>query len=159
MSDARRHGAAGSRGRAGAVPAARGLGLLTNSVAHEFNNFLQILIGYIDGLKRRLGDRPEPFIQRALSRSADATERAAILTPSSWAIPAGSPRTCARWISTPSWPTLAERLAPDFPPGILRLTVNTTRACPGRSATRTQIEFACGIWSPMPARRCRPAAR
>ena len=56
------------------------LGLLTNSVAHEFNNFLQILIGYIDGLKRRLGDRPEPFIQRAISRSTDATERATILT-------------------------------------------------------------------------------
>lgn len=56
------------------------LGLLTNSVAHEFNNFLQILIGYIDGLKRRLGDREEPFIQRAVIRSTDAAERAAILT-------------------------------------------------------------------------------
>ncbi len=56
------------------------LGLLTNSVAHEFNNFLQILIGYIDGLKRRLGDRPEPFIQRALTRSTEAAERAAVLT-------------------------------------------------------------------------------
>jgi PAS domain S-box-containing protein len=56
------------------------LGLLTNSVAHEFNNFLQILIGYIDGLKRRLGDRQEPFIQRAILRSTDAAERATILT-------------------------------------------------------------------------------
>lgn len=56
------------------------LGLLTNSVAHEFNNFLQILIGYIDGLKRRLGDREEPFIQRAVTRSTDAAERATILT-------------------------------------------------------------------------------
>lgn len=56
------------------------LGLLTNSVAHEFNNFLQILIGYIDGLKRRLGDRDEPFIQRAILRSTDAAERATILT-------------------------------------------------------------------------------
>ena len=56
------------------------LGLLTNSVAHEFNNFLQILIGYIDGLKRRLGDREEPFIQRAILRSTDAAERATILT-------------------------------------------------------------------------------
>ena len=56
------------------------LGLLTNSVAHEFNNFLQILIGYIDGLKRRLGDRPEPFIQRAVTRSTEASERAAVLT-------------------------------------------------------------------------------
>ena len=56
------------------------LGLLTNSVAHEFNNFLQILIGYIDGLKRRLADREEPFIQRAVTRSTDAAERAAILT-------------------------------------------------------------------------------
>ncbi|SFK69832.1 ATP-binding protein [Methylorubrum salsuginis] len=56
------------------------LGLLTNSVAHEFNNFLQILIGYIDGLKRRLGDRQEPFIQRAVTRSTEASERAAVLT-------------------------------------------------------------------------------
>ena len=56
------------------------LGLLTNSVAHEFNNFLQILIGYIDSLKRRLGDRPEPPIQRALTRSTEAAERAAVLT-------------------------------------------------------------------------------
>lgn len=56
------------------------LGLLTNSVAHEFNNFLQILIGYIDSLKRRLGDRPEPMIQRALVRSTEAAERAAVLT-------------------------------------------------------------------------------
>ncbi|NEU13834.1 PAS domain-containing sensor histidine kinase [Methylobacterium sp. BTF04] len=56
------------------------LGLLTNSVAHEFNNFLQILIGYIDGLKRRLGDREDPFIQRAVTRSTDAAERATILT-------------------------------------------------------------------------------
>lgn len=56
------------------------LGLLTNSVAHEFNNFLQILIGYIDGLKRRLGHQPEPFIQRAILRSTDAVERATILT-------------------------------------------------------------------------------
>ncbi len=56
------------------------LGLLTNSVAHEFNNFLQILIGYIDGLKRRLGDRQEPFVQRAIGRSTEAVERAAVLT-------------------------------------------------------------------------------
>lgn len=56
------------------------LGLLTNSVAHEFNNFLQILIGYIDGLKRRLGDRQEPFVQRAIGRSTEAAERAAVLT-------------------------------------------------------------------------------
>lgn len=56
------------------------LGLLTNSVAHEFNNFLQILIGYIDGLKRRLGEQPEPFVQRAILRSTDAAERATILT-------------------------------------------------------------------------------
>ena len=56
------------------------LGLLTNSVAHEFNNFLQILIGYVDGLKRRLADRPEPFFQRAVTRSTEAAERAAVLT-------------------------------------------------------------------------------
>ena len=31
-------------------------------------------------MKRRLGDRPEPFIQRAILRSTDAAERATILT-------------------------------------------------------------------------------
>ncbi|EIZ82226.1 nitrogen-specific signal transduction histidine kinase NtrB [Methylobacterium sp. GXF4] len=117
------------------------LGLLTNSVAHEFNNFLQILIGYIDGLKRRLGDRPEPFIQRALSRSADATERAAILTRQLLAY--------SRRIAPDVRPVdldaivadLAERLAPDFPPGI-RLIVNTTPGLPRAISNPTQIEFA-----------------
>ncbi|MEH3144876.1 MAG: ATP-binding protein [Methylobacterium frigidaeris] len=56
------------------------LGQLTNSVAHEFNNLLQILVGYVDGLKRRLGDHPDPFVQRALLRSTDAAERASTLT-------------------------------------------------------------------------------
>ncbi|WP_298959242.1 ATP-binding protein [uncultured Methylobacterium sp.] len=56
------------------------LGQLTNGVAHEFNNLLQILVGYVDGLKRRLGDHPDPFVQRALLRSTDAAERASTLT-------------------------------------------------------------------------------
>ncbi|WP_128563765.1 ATP-binding protein [Methylobacterium crusticola] len=56
------------------------LGQLTNSVAHEFNNLLQILVGYVDGLRRRLGDHPDPFVQRALTRSTDAAERASTLT-------------------------------------------------------------------------------
>jgi len=117
------------------------LGLLTNSVAHEFNNFLQILIGYIDGLKRRLGDRPEPFIQRALVRSADATERAAILTRQLLAY--------SRRIAPDVRPVdldaivaeVAERLAPDFPPGI-RLVVNSTPGLPRAISNPTQIEFA-----------------
>nr|WP_238191674.1 ATP-binding protein [Methylobacterium frigidaeris] len=56
------------------------LGQLTNGVAHEFNNLLQILVGYVDGLRRRLGEHPDAFVQRALSRSTDAAERASALT-------------------------------------------------------------------------------
>ncbi|ACA19430.1 signal transduction histidine kinase, nitrogen specific, NtrB [Methylobacterium sp. 4-46] len=56
------------------------LGQLTNGVAHEFNNLLQILVGYVDGLKRRLGEHPDPFVQRALTRATDAAERASALT-------------------------------------------------------------------------------
>lgn len=117
------------------------LGLLTNSVAHEFNNFLQILIGYIDGLKRRLGDRPEPFIQRAISRSADATERAAILTRHLLAY--------SRRIAPDVRPVdldallaeLGERLRADLPPGI-RLSVASTPGLPRAMTNPTQIEFA-----------------
>ena len=117
------------------------LGLLTNSVAHEFNNFLQILIGYIDGLKRRLGDREEPFIQRAISRSADATERAASLTRQLLAY--------SRRIAPDVRPVdldaivadLAGRLAPDFPAGI-RLVVNASPGLPRAISNPTQIEFA-----------------
>jgi len=117
------------------------LGLLTNSVAHEFNNFLQILIGYIDGLKRRLGDRQEPFIQRAISRSADATERAAILTRHLLAY--------SRRIAPDVRPVdldaivadLAGRIGPDLPPGI-RLTVTSTPGLPRAISNPSQIEFA-----------------
>jgi signal transduction histidine kinase len=117
------------------------LGLLTNSVAHEFNNFLQILIGYIDGLKRRLGDRPEPFIQRAISRSADATERAAILTRQLLAY--------SRRIAPEVRPIdldalvadLGQRLALDLPPTI-RLVVDPTPGLPRAISNPTQIEFA-----------------
>ncbi len=56
------------------------LGQLTNGVAHEFNNLLQILVGYVDGLRRRLGEHPDAFVQRALTRSTDAAERASSLT-------------------------------------------------------------------------------
>lgn len=117
------------------------LGLLTNSVAHEFNNFLQILIGYIDGLKRRLGDRPEPFIQRAISRSADATERAAILTRQLLAF--------SRRIAPDVRPVdldalmtdLGQRLAADLPAGI-RLSILPTPGLPRAITNPTQIEFA-----------------
>ncbi|MDP4023097.1 ATP-binding protein [Methylobacterium sp. NEAU 140] len=117
------------------------LGLLTNSVAHEFNNFLQILIGYIDGLKRRLGDRPEPFIQRAITRSADATERAAILTRQLLAY--------SRRIAPDVRPIdldavvaeLGARLAPDLPRGIA-LVVADTPGLPRAISNPTQVEFA-----------------
>ncbi|GJE13093.1 MULTISPECIES: two-component system sensor histidine kinase NtrB [Methylobacterium] len=117
------------------------LGLLTNSVAHEFNNFLQILIGYIDGLKRRLGDRPEPFIQRAISRSADATERAAILTRHLLAYS----RRIAPEVRAVDLDVivadLAGRLAPDLPAAI-RLNVARTPGLPPAISNPTQIEFA-----------------
>jgi PAS domain S-box-containing protein len=117
------------------------LGLLTNSVAHEFNNFLQILIGYIDGLKRRLGDRQEPFIQRAISRSADATERAAILTRQLLAYsrriaPDVRPIDLDAFVAE-----LAARLGRDLPPGI-RLVVESTPDLPRAISSPTQIEFA-----------------
>ncbi|WP_419830385.1 two-component system sensor histidine kinase NtrB [Methylobacterium sp.] len=117
------------------------LGLLTNSVAHEFNNFLQILIGYIDGLKRRLGDRPEPFIQRALVRSADATERAAILTRQLLAYSRRIAPDVRAVDLDAIVAELAERLAPDFPAGI-RLVVNPTPGLPRAISNPTQIEFA-----------------
>lgn len=117
------------------------LGLLTNSVAHEFNNFLQILIGYIDGLKRRLGDRPEPFIQRALSRSADATERAAILTRQLLAYS----RRIAPEVRAVDLDALvadlAGRLTADLPAGI-RLEVAATPGLPCAISNPTQIAFA-----------------
>ena len=117
------------------------LGLLTNSVAHEFNNFLQILIGYIDGLKRRLGDRPEPFIQRAISRSADATERAAILTRQLLAY--------SRRIAPDVRPVdldlvvadLGDLMRPDLAPGI-DLVVAGTPGLPPAMSNPTQIAFA-----------------
>ncbi|MBA9062968.1 PAS domain S-box-containing protein [Methylobacterium fujisawaense] len=117
------------------------LGLLTNSVAHEFNNFLQILIGYIDGLKRRLGDRQEPFIQRAIARSADATERAAILTRHLLAYSRRIAPDVRAVDLDAIVADLAGRLEPDLPPGI-RLTVAATPGLPRAISNPTQIEFA-----------------
>ncbi|GJE30985.1 ATP-binding protein [Methylobacterium oxalidis] len=117
------------------------LGLLTNSVAHEFNNFLQILIGYIDGLKRRLGDRPEPFIQRAVTRSTDAAERAAVLTRQLLAF--------SRRIAPEVRPVdldavvaeIAGRLRISLPASIA-LTVETTPDLPRALSNPTQLELA-----------------
>ncbi|MBP1179115.1 two-component system sensor histidine kinase NtrB [Methylobacterium sp. PvR107] len=117
------------------------LGLLTNSVAHEFNNFLQILIGYIDGLKRRLGDREEPFIQRAISRSADATERAAILTRQLLAYSRRIAPDVRAVDLDAIVADLAGRLAPELPPGI-HLVVSATPGLPRAISNPTQIEFA-----------------
>ncbi|WP_336487129.1 ATP-binding protein [Methylobacterium nigriterrae] len=119
------------------------LGLLTNSVAHEFNNFLQILIGYIDGLKRRLGDRPEPFVQRAVTRSTDAAERAAILTRQLLAF--------SRRIAPDVRPVdldavvagIAEQLRPNLPPGVT-LEVEPTPELPPALSNPTQVELALG---------------
>ena len=117
------------------------LGLLTNSVAHEFNNFLQILIGYIDGLKRRLGGTPDPFIQRAVLRSTDAAERAAILTRQLLAV--------SRRIAPDVRPVdldslvaeIAERLAPSLPAGV-RLDIHATPGLPPALSNPTQVELA-----------------
>ena len=119
------------------------LGLLTNSVAHEFNNFLQILIGYVDGLKRRLGDRPEPFIQRALTRSTDAVERATILTRQLLAF--------SRRIAPDVRPVdldalvreVAERLRPSLPPSIT-LALEIAPDLPPAMSNPTQVELALG---------------
>lgn len=119
------------------------LGLLTNSVAHEFNNFLQILIGYIDGLKRRLGDSQEPFIQRAMSRSTDATERAAILTRQLLAF--------SRKIAPDVRPVdldavvsgTAGRLRPGLPAGVI-LEVSGTPGLPRAVSNPIQVELALG---------------
>ncbi|MEA1833235.1 ATP-binding protein [Methylobacterium durans] len=117
------------------------LGLLTNSVAHEFNNFLQILIGYIDGLKRRLSDRPEPFIQRAVTRSTDAAERAAVLTRQLLAFS----RRIAPEVRAVDLDAvvaeIAERLRPSLPSSIA-LAVETTPDLPRALSNPTQLELA-----------------
>ena len=40
------------------------LGQLTGGIAHDFNNLLTVVSGNIDTLKRRLGERPDPTIER-----------------------------------------------------------------------------------------------
>ena len=111
------------------------LGLLTNSVAHEFNNFLQILIGYIDGLKRRLGDREEPFIQRAILRSTDAAERATILTRQLLAF--------SRRIAPDVRPVDLNRLIEDF-----GARVGPTLPTRITLEIRTSPGLACGLGNP-----------
>ncbi|MFF8802314.1 MULTISPECIES: ATP-binding protein [unclassified Methylobacterium] len=119
------------------------LGLLTNSVAHEFNNFLQILIGYIDGLKRRLGDRPEPFIQRAIIRSTEASERAAVLTRQLLAhsrriAPDVRPVDLAAAVRAG-----LDRLRPNLPAGI-RLDLSIPDDLPPALCNPIQLELALG---------------
>ena len=117
------------------------LGLLTNSVAHEFNNFLQILIGYIDGLKRRLGEREEPFIQRAILRSTDAAERATILTRQLLAF--------SRRIAPDVRPVDMNRLIEEFGtrigptlPTRITLEIRTTPGLAPALSNPTQVELA-----------------
>lgn len=119
------------------------LGLLTNSVAHEFNNFLQILIGYIDGLKRRLGDRPEPFIQRAITRSTEASERAAVLTRQLLAhsrriAPDVRPVDLGAAVQAG-----LDRLRPTLPPGIA-LDLSIPEDLPPALCNPIQLELALG---------------
>ncbi|GJE19094.1 ATP-binding protein [Methylobacterium marchantiae] len=117
------------------------LGLLTNSVAHEFNNFLQILIGYIDGLKRRLSDREEPFIQRAVTRSTDAAERATVLTRQLL--------TFSRRIAPDVRPVdmnalitaFGVRMRATLPPGVA-LTIRTASDLPNGLSNPTQVDLA-----------------
>lgn len=117
------------------------LGLLTNSVAHEFNNFLQILIGYVDGLKRRFGDRPEPFFQRAITRSTEAAERAAILTRqllthSRRIMPEVRPVDLNVFVAEAT-----ERLRPGLPEGIT-LALETTPGLVPALCNPSQVELA-----------------
>ena len=119
------------------------LGLLTNSVAHEFNNFLQILIGYIDGLKRRLGDRQEPFIQRAVTRSTEASERAAVLTRQLLAhsrriAPDLRPVDLAETVRA-----ALDRLRPSLPPRIV-LDLSIPDGLPPALCNPSQVELALG---------------
>lgn len=119
------------------------LGLLTNSVAHEFNNFLQILIGYIDGLKRRLGDRPEPFIQRAITRSTEASERAAVLTRQ---LLAHSRRIAPDLRPVDLGAAVRaglDRLRPSLPPGI-DLDLSIPEGLPPALCNPIQLELALG---------------
>ncbi|KQT45415.1 PAS domain-containing sensor histidine kinase [Methylobacterium sp. Leaf456] len=119
------------------------LGLLTNSVAHEFNNYLQILIGYIDGLKRRLGDRPEPFIQRAVTRSTEASERAAVLTRQLLAhsrriAPDLRPVDLGQAVQT-----ALDRLRPGLPPHIA-IDLSIPENLPPALCNPSQVELALG---------------
>ncbi|GEP10649.1 ATP-binding protein [Methylobacterium gnaphalii] len=117
------------------------LGLLTNSVAHEFNNFLQILIGYVDGLKRRLADRPEPFIQRAVTRSTEAAERAAVLTRH---LLTHSRRIApdVRAVNLDAFlASIADSLAAALPPR-LSLSITETDGLPPALCNPTQVELA-----------------
>lgn len=119
------------------------LGLLTNSVAHEFNNFLQILIGYIDGLKRRLGDRQEPFIQRAVTRSTEASERAAVLTRQ---LLAHSRRIAPDLRPVDLGQTVRaalDRLRPGLPPRIT-LDLSIPDGLPPALCNPSQVELALG---------------
>jgi signal transduction histidine kinase len=59
------------------------IGHLTGGVAHDFNNLLQIILGNLDGLKRRLDGSTPPSrsdINRAVEGAMRGAERAASLT-------------------------------------------------------------------------------
>jgi signal transduction histidine kinase/response regulator of citrate/malate metabolism len=59
------------------------IGQLTGGVAHDFNNLLQVVVGNLDGLKRRIDDAGMPSrseVTRAVDRAMRGAERAASLT-------------------------------------------------------------------------------
>jgi PAS domain S-box-containing protein len=55
------------------------IGQLTGGIAHDFNNLLTVVSGNIDTLKRRLGERPDPTIERLANSALHGAQRGALL--------------------------------------------------------------------------------
>jgi PAS domain S-box-containing protein len=55
------------------------IGQLTGGIAHDFNNLLTVITGNIESLKRRLGERNEPTLERLASSAQRGAERGALL--------------------------------------------------------------------------------
>ena len=56
------------------------IGQLTGGIAHDFNNMLAIIIGSLDGARRRLTGQEHPAIVKGIENAAGGASRAAELT-------------------------------------------------------------------------------
>ncbi len=56
------------------------LGRLTGGVAHDFNNLLTVILGNIETVRRREGERGDPALAELMHQAHDAAQRAALLT-------------------------------------------------------------------------------